>query len=840
MFHIIIMFVAVIISAAVLYTLFIGIRLNTVFSYLAESALTVRLNTAKARVIFYDHYRRSGDAALKEAWDYIEISELKIKEMLQKKRETLFFFFSSEDLELNNSVEKLQTLTEQYKKLSADLIRYSESGRSHFDDWQEKYAEIDYQTNIILDHLQTVFAQEENSFRSVQLGLIGSAVVLSLALIFIYYSSEKHRRNLEKRFREANQNLEKIDFRRTQAEMSSQESERKLNTLLGNLPGMVYRRKNDDSWTMEYVSDKCISVTGLKPADLIQNKNRAYGSLVHPEDKKKMENIVQKAVEERKPFQLVYRIKVNGDYTHWIWEQGVGVFSEKDDELTALEGFISDISDRKAVEEQLTLQSTALEAAANGVIILDKERKVLWVNTAFTSLTGFSQREMMGKSIDILQSNNHPAEMYDYIWNKIAAGEIWRGELITKRKDDTLYYEELTITPIADGQGSVIGSVVIQQDITDRKNSEEAIRESEKRFRGLYENSTIGIYRTTVDGKIVLANPTLVKMLGFPTFEDLRLISADHTYADADARNIFVKELERKGRITGFESEWRTYDGRRIFVRESARAIKDENGRIAYYEGTVEDVTDKKEVEKALILAKERAEQSDKMKSEFLAQMSHEIRTPMNVILSYNDILKEELEDKVDEELRDELKAIDVEGKRIMRTVELILNMSELQTGSYSFTPKRIDLHSDILENIYAGYKNTAAEKSVQLELSRKTNDTAISADEYSVKQIFTHLIDNAVKFTQQGKVEINIDRDLNGRLFVQITDTGIGISKEYMDAKIFNPFSKEESGYTRNFEGNGLGLALVKRYCELNSADIDVISSKGSGTTVVVSFRNS
>ncbi|NMB83467.1 MAG: PAS domain-containing sensor histidine kinase, partial [Ignavibacteria bacterium] len=545
---------------------------------------------------------------------------------------------------------------------------------------------------------------------------------------------------------------------------------------------------------------------------------------------------IQKSVERRKPFQLVYRITTSSGYEKWVWEEGIGIFSEKEDELIALEGFITDITEQKVIEDQLQLQSNALEAAANGIVITDKNTNLIWANSAYWKITGYSKEEFLEEKISVFKSDLHDITFFENLWDTIKHGDIWRGEMINKKKDGSTYFQEMTITPIRNSENEIIYFVAIIQDITERKKSEEALRESEFRFRGLYENATIGLYRTSLSGKILMANPTLLRILGYNSFGEVSNLEAKDSYADPNTRAIYTKELNLKGKVFGFESKWKKKDGTIIYVRESARVVKDEDDKPLYYEGTVEDITDKKIAEEQLISAKERAEQSDKLKSEFLAQMSHEIRTPLNVILSFTGMMKDELQDQVDEELKKGFDVIDEEGKRIMRTIELIINMSELQTGSYNFNVKEIDLNKDILSKQFQNYQPVAKQKKIAFNLVGTIDNNIIQADEYSVNQIFYHLIDNAIKFTSTGKVEISLNKDPRNNIYVDVIDTGIGISEEYMKM-LFTPFTKEEKGYTRNYEGNGLGLALVKKYCELNNAELKVTSQKGKGSIFRVTF---
>lgn len=188
----------------------------------------------------------------------------------------------------------------------------------------------------------------------------------------------------------------------------------------------------------------------------------------------------------------------------------------------------------------------------------------------------------------------------------------------------------------------------------------------------------------------------------------------------------------------------------------------------------------------------------------------------------------------MDEDLQMSFSIIDQASKRLIRTIDLIINMSELQTDTYDFTPVKVDVNSDILHKLFLEYNPLAADRDLDFKLNCHTNDTAITGDAYSLYQIFNNLIDNAIKYTKKGIVEVSISR--NNSLEVEVRDTGIGISEEFM-ADIFRPFSQEEQGYTRRFEGNGLGLALVKKYAELNGARIDVKSLKGEGSSFKVIF---
>lgn len=237
-----------------------------------------------------------------------------------------------------------------------------------------------------------------------------------------------------------------------------------------------------------------------------------------------------------------------------------------------------------------------------------------------------------------------------------------------------------------------------------------------------------------------------------------------------------------------------------------------------------------------LIIAKRNAERADSLKSAFLAQMSHEIRTPINTILSFTSLLKDDIKNENFDEIEDYFLSIEKGSLRVIRTIDLILNMSEVQTGTYDAKIEKLDLRNDVIDSLYMEYSIIAKKLNISFDLDIKSNsDLFVLADSYTTKQIFANLLDNAVKYSPRGEVKIVVSEN-NQKINVDVVDNGIGISEEFQK-NLFEPFSQEETGYTRKYDGTGLGLALVKKYCDVNNADISVKSKKGVGTTMRVSF---
>ncbi|MBK7104967.1 MAG: PAS domain S-box protein [Ignavibacteriae bacterium] len=239
---------------------------------------------------------------------------------------------------------------------------------------------------------------------------------------------------------------------------------------------------------------------------------------------------------------------------------------------------------------------------------------------------------------------------------------------------------------------------------------------------------------------------------------------------------------------------------------------------------------------KEIVESKEQAERSNKLKSDFLAQMSHEIRTPVNTILSFASLVRESLEHQLDEDLKDSFKIIENGGRRLIRTIDLILNVSQIQSGSLILTPTKLNLVT-ILEDLIAEFKQSAIKKNLELILESSHPKLNLYADLYTLTQIFANLIHNAIKYTNNGSVRLVAVKTDQKEIIVEVIDSGVGMSEKYL-TELFDPFSQEETGYTRKFEGTGLGLTLVRKYCELNNAEIIVQSRKNEGSTFTIKFK--
>ncbi len=484
-------------------------------------------------------------------------------------------------------------------------------------------------------------------------------------------------------------------------------------------------------------------------------------------------------------------------------------------------------SEKRFKELANLLPQVVFETDLNGIIT--------FANDSAFQIFGYSQEDL---------SNNLSAiQMLAPSERQIGTENIFRvlrGEKTTSheynalRKDGSTFPVMIFSNPIVN-EGKTIGLRGVIIDITERKKAEEKLI----RLSRAVEQSPASVIITDLNGSIEYVNPKFVSLTGF-TLEEVkgknpRFLKSGFT-AEEEYANLW--STIKSGNEWKGEFHNKKKNGELYWESVSISPIIDNNGTIINYLAVKEDITERKLFERELIAAKEKAEQSDKLKSEFLAQMSHEIRTPLHAMLSFSKIIREEAskQSKISKDTARSFDGIDISGKRIIRTMDLIVNISQLQTETYDYTPQTIDIYKEILTAVHQEYLHDAQKSDLEFNLTKEECDLFVFVDRYSVRQIIENLVDNAIKFTKKGAVNISVGRNKEENLYVEISDTGIGMSKDYLQ-KIFTPFSQEEQGYSRPFDGNGLGLALIKKYCDLNKILATVKSQKGSGTTFTLTF---
>ncbi len=513
-----------------------------------------------------------------------------------------------------------------------------------------------------------------------------------------------------------------------------------------------------------------------------------------------------------------------------VWEYDNTLRKEGIDK-PIIRGMARDITDRLTYEEQLRKLKRAVEQSPSSIIITDTKGNIEYVNAKCCSLSGYTKEELIGKTPAILKSGNTNKDVYRKLWDTINAGGEWRGELSNKRKDGSIYCVYGSISPIKNDRGKITHFLEFGEDITDRKQVEKKLSESEERFRNLYENARIGIYQTTPDGKILLANPSFIEMLEYNSIDELKNLDLekDLYYEQSfHTRKQFIEIIEREGFVKGLEESWKTRTGKIIFVRKNARCVRDQDDKVLYYEGIVEDITQNKIAEKALIDAKEKAEEMNRLKSSILANMSHELRTPLIGILGYADMIAAEADNP---ELKEMAEVVKDSGIRLNETLNCILDLSRIESEQIEKNFEKISIN-DFLIDCKNSFEKAASSKGLWINIVTDTKPIDVVLDRNLLKKITDNILSNAIKYTCKGGIVIKAKyhKDKCNVEFAFI-DTGVGISKKNLEL-IFDPFRQVSEGLNREFEGTGLGLTVTKKLVELLGGTISVESQLGKGST--------
>jgi PAS domain S-box-containing protein len=492
----------------------------------------------------------------------------------------------------------------------------------------------------------------------------------------------------------------------------------------------------------------------------------------------------------------------------------------------------TDVTQRKIVEEERNkseIQFRSIwEHSFDGMRIIEEKGMTVLVNNAFCKIVGSEKELLIGKPASFIFSKDQQEQIQNSLIENIKNLNIEPiFERLITLHDNRKVWLEMSNSFIEIGQSKLLLSIT--RDITKRKLAEEQIR---KLSRGIEQNPAV-IIITDIHGNIEYVNSKFTQLTGY-TFDEVR----DKNPRILKSGQTQNEENERLWETILSGNEWRgeflnkKKSGELYWEAASISPIFDESGNITHFIAIEEDITKQKEMITELIEAKEKAEELNRVKSSFLANMSHELRTPLIAILGFSEILESELSS--DPLLTEMVENIMKGGKRLLETVNLILNISRVESGKEEVSLHEIDI-VPILKETYELFTPLAAVANLDYQLNTDTKKIICNIDDRLFRDIFNNLINNAIKFTESGSVKISVEATVQ-KAIIKIIDTGIGIPLD-KQAVIWEEFRQVSEGLSRSFEGTGLGLTLVKNNTGLMKGTISLESEVGKGSAFIVEF---
>jgi PAS domain S-box-containing protein len=464
---------------------------------------------------------------------------------------------------------------------------------------------------------------------------------------------------------------------------------------------------------------------------------------------------------------------------------------------------------------------------ANDIILLvDKDLCIVEANDRALEFYQYTRDEFIGMNVDKIRSTETLSQIPGNV-NIVEENESATFETVHRRKDNTTFSVEISSRVITIEGSKYYQSIA--RDITERKRVENILKESEERFRKIFEESPFSILMSDKDFSIIRANQSFCNFIGYSE-EDLKSFTfRDFTHSDYIGNDeISLLELV-SGKIPVYHTEKRYIrnDGSEIWGSTTVSIVRNKQDEVQFLLVMIEDITSRKKAEAELIAAKEKAEESDKLKTAFLHNVSHEIRTPMNAIIGFSALLNDN--ELSDEDRRQYIDIIFQSGSQLLSIINDIVDIANVESGQAKVNLTEVNLNSTLRSlndqfSIY-GKQNFV---SIHLKTTLSDNDSKIVTDNTKLVQILSNLINNAIKFTKNGLINFGYTlKDKYIEFFV--SDSGIGIPPEY-HSRIFDRFFQVDSAVSRQYSGTGLGLSICKGYVELLGGEIKVESELGKG----------
>jgi PAS domain S-box-containing protein len=563
---------------------------------------------------------------------------------------------------------------------------------------------------------------------------------------------------------------------------------------------------------------------------------------VHPEDIERIEALMTHALNTDTDYEAEYRIVLGDGNSRWVISRGRGIHNEQGEAVRML-GIILDITERKAHDTQLRLLESVVLHTNDAILITAADPvappgpSILYVNPAFTKMTGYSAEETIGQTPFMFVGPKTYLETIDQMLAALRLGQADRAELISYRKDGSEFWIELNIIPILNEHGCLTHWVNVQRDITQRKQSETQLRQfnaelelrvqqrthelqdSEERFRLAFDHAVNGIALISPDGYWLKVNPALCQILGYTEQEFYALTIDQLTHPDDLELRIdtFRKALAGEISISQIENRYLHKLGHPVWTICAAVLVRDRDNVPLYFVAQVQDITERREI--------------DQLKQEFISIVSHELRTPLTSIQGSLGLLTAGVLNDEPDTMNHMLTIAESEAQRLVRLVNDILDLERLEAYNVILNQHWWRV-STVLEHAIAALQSFVEQHPVTISIC--PDSLEVWADRDRIVQVLVNILSNATKFSPvESTIELSVEHvstPIPHALF-QIRDYGRGIPSHQLEA-IFGRFKQVDSSDSRNQGGTGLGLAICRNIVQQHGGRIWVESTLGEGST--------
>jgi len=566
------------------------------------------------------------------------------------------------------------------------------------------------------------------------------------------------------------------------------------------------------------------------PTGELETSYRNFLGAIHTDDRLAVINAVNACVEHNVPYEIEHRVTWPDGTVRWLQERG-GVTRDADGNPLQMLGVVQDIDDRKRAElalidrEKQLHEAQALARLGNWTADM-VTHELAWSDEIYR-IFGYEPHSFT-PSVQAFQAAVHPDDRALVRASEERAEQTGHHDVIHRivRPDGSVRHVHELAQAETDAAGKLLRLTGTVQDISERMLAEQALQESQAKLSGLFELSPLGIVLTDMSGRYLEFNEAFRAICGYLA-EELKKLDywalTPQEYQEQEFSQL--KYLNKTGRYGPYEKTYRQQNGNLIPVRLNGILVKDQTGKHRIW-SIVEDISDRKRIEQALIDARDEADRANRAKSEFLSSMSHELRTPMNAILGFGQLMHYDA--TLPDGHRDSVQEILKASQHLLELINEVLDLAKVESGRIDMSLEPVDV-CGIVDECISLVVTMAGKRNIRIS-HNGLNGIAVRADRTRLRQVLLNLLSNAIKYNREGgSVKIEVQSGGTGRLRILVKDSGPGIPAARM-AELFQPFSRLSAEHSA-IEGTGIGLTITRRLVEMMGGTVNAESEVAVGS---------